>query len=145
MDLLPQYMVPSAFVVVDAFPLTPNGKVDRRAFPAPWDTAQEPSLTFVSPRAGIESAIADVWRSILRVERVGVDDNFFDLGGHSLLVVQMQSKLRERFQCELSLMELFRRPTVGAIAEYLSANGAAASLADDTAHDARTHSMASST
>jgi amino acid adenylation domain-containing protein len=128
MDLLPQYMVPSAFVVLDAFPLTPNGKVDRRALPAPWDTIQETSQSFISPRAGVESAIAEIWRSILHVERVGVEDNFFDLGGHSLLVVQMQSRLRERFNCELSLMELFRRPTVGAIAEYLSEKGAGSSF-----------------
>jgi amino acid adenylation domain-containing protein len=128
--LLPHYMVPAAFVFVDSLPLTPNGKIDRRALPAPSESGQQASPSFVSPRAGIESAVAEIWRSVLRVERVGVDDNFFDLGGHSLLVVQMQSRLRDRFACELSLMELFRRPTVGAIAEYVSANATPATVAD---------------
>jgi amino acid adenylation domain-containing protein len=128
--LLPHYMVPAAFVFVDSLPLTPNGKIDRRALPAPSGSGQQASPSFVSPRAGIESAVAEIWRSVLRVERVGVDDNFFDLGGHSLLVVQMQSRLRDRFACELSLLELFRRPTVGAIAEYVSANATPATVAD---------------
>jgi acyl carrier protein len=119
-ERLPQFMIPSAFILLDTFPMTPNGKVDRRALPAPKDHGQMPAATFVSPRAGAESAVADIWREILRVERVGADDNFFDLGGHSLLVVQLQSKLRDRFHREVSLMELFRRPTVGALATYLS-------------------------
>jgi acyl carrier protein len=122
-------MVPAAFVFVDALPLTPNGKIDRRALPAPSEAGDGPSLPFASPRAGIESVVAGIWRSVLHVDRVGVDDNFFDLGGHSLLVVQLQSKLRERFDHELSLMELFRRPTVGAIADFLAENGADAGSA----------------
>jgi acyl carrier protein len=131
LERLPQYMVPSAFVLLDVFPLTPNGKVDRRALPAPRDTVRESSASFISPSTGAESTIAEIWRSILHVERVGVDDNFFDLGGHSLLVVQMQSRLRERFNCDLSLMDLFRRPTVGAIAAYLASKGAVPSSTVD--------------
>jgi acyl carrier protein len=123
-------MIPSAFMLLDRIPMTPNGKVDRRALPAPQDLGQTSAATFVSPRAGTESAVADIWKEILRVDRVGADDNFFDLGGHSLLVVQLQSKLRERFQSEFSLMELFRRPTVSAIAEYLSDSAAPASMTD---------------
>jgi len=120
-------MIPSAFVILDAFPLTPNGKVDRRSFPAPGQALRPaPTVPISSPRSGVEGAIADIWRSILNVDSVGLDDNFFDLGGHSLLVVQMQSRLRERFHCDLSLMELFRRPTVSAIAEYVNANSATA-------------------
>ena len=117
---LPQFMIPSAFVLLETVPMTPNGKVDRRALPAPQDYGQTAATTFVSPHAGAESTVADIWRDVLRVERVGADDNFFDLGGHSLLVVQMQSKLRDRFHREVSLMELFRRPTVRALAAYLS-------------------------
>jgi amino acid adenylation domain-containing protein len=123
-DRLPQFMIPSAVVQLGQLPLTPNGKVDRKALPAPQGMAHESSTPFVSPHNAVEGAVADIWRTILRVDRVGTNDNFFDLGGHSLLVVQLQSKLRERFQSEVSLMELFRRPTVAAIAEYL--NGAAA-------------------
>ncbi len=117
---LPQFMIPSAFVMLETFPLTPNGKVDRRALPSPEASGQMASVSFVSPQSGAERAVAEVWCEVLRIERAGTNDNFFDLGGHSLLVVQLQSKLRERFDREMSLMELFRRPTVGAIAEFLS-------------------------
>jgi amino acid adenylation domain-containing protein len=119
-ERLPPYMVPSAFVTLDAFPLTPNGKVDRRALPAPRTSGHESGASFVSPSGSVESLVADIWREVLHVERVGANDNFFDLGGHSLLVVQLQSKLRERFHHDLSLMELFRRPTVSAIAAYVN-------------------------
>lgn len=117
---LPQFMIPSAFVMLESFPLTPNGKVDRRALPSPEASGQMSSVSFVSPQSEAERAVAEVWCEVLRIERAGTNDNFFDLGGHSLLVVQLQSKLRERFDREMSLMELFRRPTVGAIAEFLS-------------------------
>ena len=127
-EFLPQFMLPSTFVVLDAFPMTPNGKVDRRALPAPTDLAQPSAATFVSPRSGAESTVAEIWREILRVERVGADDNFFDLGGHSLLVVQLQSRLRDRFQREVSLMELFRRPTVSTLAQYFSDANATSSF-----------------
>jgi amino acid adenylation domain-containing protein len=116
---LPAFMVPSAFVSLAALPLTPNGKIDRRALPASG-RGVEPAIGFASPRSGVEEAVAGIWRDVLRIDRVGIHDNFFDLGGHSLLVVQLQSRLRERFEREFTLMELFRRPTVSAIAESLS-------------------------
>ncbi len=116
-ERVPPYLVPSTFVFLESFPLTPNGKVDRRALPAPQITSAAES--FIAPMSGIESDVAALWKEVLRVDRVGTNDNFFDLGGHSLLVVQLQSKIRERFKCDLPLMELFRRPTVGAITQYL--------------------------
>lgn len=119
-EFLPPFMVPSTFVTLDEFPLTPNGKVNRRALPKPEVTSAASGVDFISPQSGMQSSIAEIWKSILHVDRVGVNDNFFDLGGHSLLAVQLQSRVREQFQRDLPLMELFRRPTVAAIAEFLA-------------------------
>jgi amino acid adenylation domain-containing protein len=117
---LPDYMVPSAFVLLDALPLTPNGKVDRRALPAP-DQAR-PSLddTFVAPRTPVEEGLAAIWAQALGVEQVGIHDNFFDLGGHSLLATQVMSRLRNTFQVELPLRSLFDAPTVAGLALAVS-------------------------
>ncbi len=115
---LPDYMVPASFVFLDAFPLTPNGKVDRRALPAPV-TNTSASADFVSPRTELEQKVAQIWQTLLNLPQVGNNDNFFDLGGHSLLVVQLQSHLRRAFSWEISLAELFASPTVGGIARLL--------------------------
>jgi len=116
---LPDYMVPSALVMLEKLPLTPNGKVDRRALPAP-DT-QRPKLetTFVAPGAGLEPAIAAIWERVLSIKNPGVDDNFFDLGGHSLQVVQVQNRLRETLGIELPVIKLFEYPSIRSLAGYL--------------------------
>jgi amino acid adenylation domain-containing protein len=119
-EKLPEYMVPSAFVMLDELPLTRHGKVDRRALPVPESQRPELQAAYVAPRTKIERTIATVWQEVLRVEKVGTDDNFFDLGGHSLLMVQVHSKLREVFNKEISLIEMFRNPTVGSLAKYFS-------------------------
>jgi amino acid adenylation domain-containing protein len=113
---LPEYMLPSAFVLVAAFPLTPNGKVDRQALPAA-DIAR-PALeeAFLAPRNPTEAILADIWADVLRLERVGIHDNFFDLGGHSLLATQLISRVRDRMQIELPLRQLFEAPTVAELA-----------------------------
>ncbi len=116
---LPAYMVPTSFVVLDAFPLTPNGKVDRRALPAPDVLRSELKSTYVAPRNEIERTIAAIWQEVLQVRKVGTRDNFFDLGGHSLLMVQVHSKLRQIFHKEISMIEMFKYPTVGMLARYL--------------------------
>ncbi len=117
---LPAYMVPSAFVVLDRMPLTPSGKVNRRALPAP--DRQRPALaqTLVTPRTPTEQAIAAIWQEVLGVEKVGVDDNFFDLGGHSLLLVQLHGRLAARLGIDVTVMDLFRYPTIGSFARFLS-------------------------
>ncbi len=112
-------MIPNFFVALDALPLTPNGKVDRNALPAPSmlvapDTA--PHDTLMSPA---ERRVATVWREVLGIGRVGLHDNFFDLGGHSLLLVKLQVRLQHDFGIELPLVELFQRTTVHAQAERL--------------------------
>ena len=117
---LAEYMVPSAIVRLEVFPLTPNGKLDRKALPAPDGASCEADGPYVAPRSELERVIADVWREALGVERVGVRDNFFNLGGHSLLLIRVNSRLREALRMELPVVELFKYPTVSALAEHLS-------------------------
>jgi acyl carrier protein len=111
-EKLPEYMVPSAFVVLEGLPLTPNGKVDRQALPLP-DQSEE---SFVAPRTSIEKALARIWAQMLKRERVGIHDNFFYIGGHSLLATQVISRIRSVFQIEISLRALFEKPTVEELA-----------------------------
>jgi acyl-CoA synthetase (AMP-forming)/AMP-acid ligase II/acyl carrier protein len=117
---LPEYMVPSAFVFLDALPLTPNGKVDRRTLPAPdrWLALEE---GYATPRTPVEERLAKIWTEVLKVERVGIHDNFFRLGGHSLKATQLMSRLREAFQVEVPLRKLFEIPTVAELAESIEA------------------------
>ncbi len=117
---LPEYMIPSAWVVLNEMPLTPNGKVDRKALPAP-EGGTESESTYVAPGTPTEESIAEIWARILKVERVGVQDNFFLLGGHSLLVTQVVSHLREALQVELPLRAIFEAPTVAGLAERVEA------------------------
>ena len=119
-EKLPSYMLPSAFVPLDALPLTPNGKVDRKALPTPEVLRPELDAAYVMPQTEAERAIAAIWRTVLNVEKIGIHDNFFDLGGHSLLLVQVHYQLFERFSSEISLIELFKLPTISALAEYFS-------------------------
>jgi amino acid adenylation domain-containing protein len=118
-EKLPGYMVPAAFVVLDKLPLTPNGKVDRRALPAPEHDRLKSDTAFVAPRVGLEQTVAAVWEEVLSLKNPGVDDNFFDLGGHSLQVVQVQNKLRERLDVELPVIKLFEYPTIRSLAGCL--------------------------
>jgi amino acid adenylation domain-containing protein len=120
---LPEYMVPSAFVALAEMPLTPSGKVDRRALPAPEAPA---AGGYVVPRDVTELEVARIWGQALGVERVGAADDFFRLGGHSLLALRMMASIRERFGRELPLAALFRNPTVSAFAEALRREGAGA-------------------
>ena len=116
---LPDYMVPGAFVLLDALPLTPNGKVDRRALPAPDQSRPDQSVTFVAPCTPIEQQLADIWAEVLRLEQVGIHDNFFELGGHSLLATQVISRLRQAFGVELPVRALFEAPTVADLGDRL--------------------------
>ncbi|MBZ4423360.1 non-ribosomal peptide synthetase, partial [Myxococcus sp. RHSTA-1-4] len=114
---LPEYMVPAAYVVLDALPLTPNGKVDRKALPDPRVTPNASSAEYEAPRTPTEELLVGLFAEVLRVERVGTKDNFFELGGHSLLATQAISRLRSAFGIELPLRELFEAPTVMALAD----------------------------
>jgi amino acid adenylation domain-containing protein len=117
-EKLPDYMVPNSFVMLDRMPLTNNGKADRKALPEP-DTLRPEG--YVAPRTQVEQQLSEIWSSMLGVERIGVNDNFFELRGNSLLATQFVSTVREQFQIELPLRDIFDSPTVAGIAEHLNA------------------------
>ncbi|HJR00343.1 MAG TPA: amino acid adenylation domain-containing protein [Methylomirabilota bacterium] len=125
---LPDYMVPVTFTSLPSFPLTPNGKVDRRRLPEPDDRRAVSRAPFLAPHGRIEDSIAAAWREVLRLEQVGVDDNFFDLGGHSLLLVQVQAKLRSALDREIAIVEMFQYPTVRTMAGHLARSTAGAAV-----------------
>jgi ubiquinone/menaquinone biosynthesis C-methylase UbiE/acyl carrier protein len=113
---LPEYMTPSEFMFLEAFPLTPNGKVNRAALPAPGQSRPELEQPYLAPRNAIEQELANIWSEVLRKERVGIKDNFFELGGHSLLATQVISRIRQHFKVELPLRSMFESPTVATLA-----------------------------
>jgi acyl carrier protein len=113
--------MPSAFVVLQTIPLTPNGKVDHRALPAPGQSRPETLTGFIAPRTTTEEILATVWSEVLNVKSIGVDDNFFELGGHSLLATRLISKARELFQVEIPLRRLFETPTIAGLAGAIDA------------------------
>jgi amino acid adenylation domain-containing protein len=114
---LPDYMVPTAFAILEAMPLNPNGKVDRKALPKPNSGRRDLIEPYVAPRTSLEQQIADIWAQVLKREIVGIYDNFFDLGGYSLLGIQVISRLRQALQVEVSLSYLFELPTVADLAD----------------------------
>ncbi|MCN9243774.1 amino acid adenylation domain-containing protein [Streptomyces sp. RY43-2] len=133
-ERLPDYMVPAAFVPLPAFPLSPNGKVDRAALPAPELSRPELAVPYLAPRDRVERTVAEAWTRLLGLDQVGVDDNFFELGGHSLLMAELRSTLETELRRPLTLVELFQFPTVRTLAEHLA--GTPGTAADPMA-DAR--------
>jgi amino acid adenylation domain-containing protein len=120
---LPDYMVPSAFVMLETLPLTPNGKINRKALPAPDSTRLELSKTFVSPQDELELKLAKVWEGVLAVGPIGIDDNFFEIGGHSLLAVRLFAQIEKSFGRNLPLATLFQAPTIRLLAQVLREEG----------------------
>ncbi|MTJ53551.1 amino acid adenylation domain-containing protein [Anabaena sp. UHCC 0253] len=114
---LPNYMIPSAFMILEFFPLTPNGKIDRRALPKP--EYQELQTAFVAPQTQTELTLAQIWAEILKVEKVGINDNFFELGGNSLLTTKLMLKIQSTLQIDFPLRLLFESPTIASLAVYL--------------------------
>ncbi|CCI07344.1 Nonribosomal peptide synthetase [Microcystis aeruginosa PCC 7941] len=113
---LPDYMIPNAFVILDALPLTANGKIDRRALPPP-ESSSEASDKYAAPRNPIEDILVTVWSEVLKVEKVGINDNFFELGGHSLLATKLVAQIRDRLKVELPLRQLFNSATPAELAQ----------------------------
>ncbi|MBV9788623.1 MAG: amino acid adenylation domain-containing protein, partial [Chloroflexi bacterium] len=130
---LPDYMVPNTFIVLDELPVTPNGKTDYRALPQPDGARPNLAAAYVAPRNELEQTIAAIWQELLGVDQVGLHDNFFDLGGHSLLVIQLHGQLNERLGGSaamlerVSMLDLFKYPTISALSEFLSQSDAARS------------------
>lgn len=122
-EILPAHMLPGAFVLLDALPLTGNGKVDRAALPPPDGLRPELALVCADPGSDAEKRIVAIWRELLEIERVGVNDNFFELGGHSLLVIPLRDRLQTLFDRPLSPVDIFRLPTVAAQARFLTQDG----------------------
>jgi acyl carrier protein len=115
-EKLPDYMIPSAFVELDCLPLTPNGKVDRKGLPAPDNIRPELNAAYVVPRTETENAIANIWKEILKLKEIGIHDNFFDLGGHSLMATQILSRMNSLFQVNVKLRRIFETPTIEELA-----------------------------
>ena len=118
-ERLPDYLVPAAFVTLDALPLMPNGKVDRKALPMPQTDRPNLAQEYVEPRTVTEQKIREAWKEVLQVDRIGTHDNFFDLGGHSLLLVTVQNKLAKAFNRDILSVDLYRYPTIRSLAEHL--------------------------
>ena len=116
---LPEYMIPSAFVILETLPLMANGKIDRKALPAPTLEGQEPDAPAL-PRTWQEELLVEIWAEVLKVEHLSIHDNFFELGGHSLLATQVMSRMRDAFNIEIPLRSLFQAPTVAQLAPLIS-------------------------
>lgn len=139
---LPSYMVPSAFVVLEVLPLSANGKVDRVRIAEQYrdrthqaESMHTVEVAYVAPESDLEQKIAIVWQEILQLDRVGINDNFFDIGGNSLLITKVHSKLRKLFPEileSISLVELFRHPTIYALVNYLNQSESSSLLSQDS-------------
>jgi amino acid adenylation domain-containing protein len=134
-EYLPDYMAPRAYVFLDALPRTPAGKIDRAALPPPDDARPDTGAAYVAPASELENQIAAIWREALHLERVGVNDNFFDLGGHSLLLAQVQGKLESALARSVPLRLLFTHPTIRALADGLSGNEAEEGFSAETSQE----------
>ena len=126
---LPEYMMPSAYVEMDALPLSPNGKVDRKLLPAPDGARPELEHAFVAPRNEVEQTLSNIWSEVLKLDQIGINDNFFDLGGHSLLATQVIARVDVAFNVELPLRAIFENPTIAGLGMALVQ--AQADVADD--------------
>ncbi len=135
-ESMPDYMIPSHFVVLDAFPLTPNRKVDRKRLPRPDEVAMRKEAEYVAPDGETEQKIADVWRHVLGVKQIGSKDNFFELGGHSLLAVQVHRELNALGISKLAITDIFRFPTLGELAAHAAGGDAGGKKLSKTAERA---------
>jgi acyl carrier protein len=115
---LPDYMIPEAFVVLDKFPMTPNGKVNRQALPVPGSAT--PAENSAPPRSPIEEKVAEIWREVMKRDQIGREDDFFELGGHSLMAMMVLSRVRKTFNTNLTMRDVFEAPTIAGLAAILA-------------------------
>ena len=118
-ERLPAYMLPASYVLLEQFPLTTSGKINRRALPAPEGDQQAGTSTYVPPRTPFEEILVGIWCNVLQKERIGIEDNFFEVGGHSLRAIQLAARIQDIFPLELPLKHLFAYPTIASLAEFL--------------------------
>ncbi|MBS0317645.1 MAG: acyltransferase domain-containing protein, partial [Proteobacteria bacterium] len=137
---VPDYMVPAVFQRVETFPLTPNGKIDRQALPDPSRHRPELAQAYIAPRTGAEKQLADLWCELLQLDQVGIDDNFFDLGGTSLAVVRMTGLYRQRFGHDIPPIKVFQYPTIAQLGRFVEGGDAPARLRDQADQRARERS-----
>jgi natural product biosynthesis luciferase-like monooxygenase protein/FkbM family methyltransferase len=140
-EKLPQFMWPAAYVPLAALPLTPNGKVDRKALPAPDGRRSASERSYVAPQDETQRAVAEVWRELLRLEEIGIHDNFFEVGGNSLLLVEAHGRLRRALERDLTLVELMRHPTIDSLARHLAQQGESETPASGAKGQARGQSQ----
>ncbi len=126
---------------MDAFPLTPNGKIDRKALPAPQSLQQNKTVEYEAPEDELQQTIAQLWQETLKVDKVGINDNFFDLGGHSLLIVKLHSQLKGLIDQPVSLTDLYGYPTIRSLTQFLKTGGSAAALQKSTDRAQRRRQM----
>ncbi|MFK5968540.1 MAG: amino acid adenylation domain-containing protein [Candidatus Marithrix sp.] len=119
-EQIPDYMIPSAFIALKSFPFTPNGKVDRKALPKPGKLERDSQTIYVAPQVGLEQSIANIWQELLQLKEVGIEDTFFDLGGHSLLIVQLQERLNKVLNKTIPVTTLFQYPTIKTLVQHLN-------------------------
>ncbi len=117
--ILPDYMIPSLFMTIDAIPTTPNGKVDRNALPTPDAARPELATAYTAPSNIIEETLAEIWQLVLNIDQIGIHDNFFELGGHSLIAVQISSRITQLFDITLPLTDIFDAPTIAELAQKI--------------------------
>lgn len=127
---LPEYMVPAAYVVLTELPLLPNGKLNRRALPRPKKLLSQPEAVYMPPESDLEQTIASIWQQVFNIDKVSIHTNFFDLGGNSLLVTKVHSKLRAALNSDIQVIELFKHSTIHSLAKYLSETGDSPVLID---------------
>jgi acyl carrier protein len=133
-EFLPDYMLPSACVIMETFPLTISGKIDRKALPAVDINPDADTEAFVAPASEVEEVLVDIWQGVLHKEQIGTQHNFFNLGGHSLLATQLLARVYEAFEIELSLRQFFDKPTIAGMAELLLQESETREQVETTAH-----------
>ena len=131
---LPDYMIPNSWMVLDVLPLTPNGKIDRKQLP---EAVHHSENDYVAPQTKLELAITDIWKNLLKVDKIGVEDNFFALGGHSLLLVQMQQRLQALTHQSIAIVELFRQHNIRKLAAFFASSSSEKSIDNFDRHQQR--------
>lgn len=135
--ILPDYMIPSFFISMEKFPLTPNNKIDRKALPPPNTERPEIRSLFIPPSTEVEKKIVQAWKNVLTIDKIGINDNFFDLGGNSILIMQLAGTLKNYFSNKIDILQLFQYPTIKQLSEFLTSQSEDGKIELDESNEAR--------